>query len=151
MFEKFKAKRVVEHTLYDVEKFINGLPEYEVYLAGGIDTALVASLFIAFCDFYAYSINQSTFGNLVVENFLGRVQFIDLYRGLIIDTHKDYYNIIKENLTQNNTPEGLSNGYIAISQYIGKKLMIDSGKTSIHSVIQGMLLTRMDDIHKATK
>ena len=120
MFEKVKAKRIVANTLNDVKLFINELPKYDVFLAGGIDDLLISSLFIAFLDYYAYINKRSNFGDLIVNSFLERVEFVDLYRGLIVDTHKEYHQIVKECVQLDNSANGLYRGYLKISRYIGK-------------------------------
>ena len=149
MFEKLKAKRLVTNTLNDTRYFINELPKHDVFLAGGIDDLLIASLFIAFSDYYAYIHKRSDFGDLVVKTFLKRVEFVDLYHGLLIDTHKDYHQIVKKCVQSDNSADGLYKGYLEISRYIGDKLLIDSTKTDVYPIIDSILCQRMSDIKKA--
>ena len=151
MFEKIKAKRIVAKTLNDVKLFIDELPKHDVFLTGGVDELLISSLFIAFLDYYAYINKRSEFGDLIVNSFLERVEFAELYRGLIVDTHKEYHRIVKECVKLDDSPNGLSKGYLEISQYIGKKLFIDSSNAKAYVIIDSMLCQRMNDLKKVVR
>lgn len=151
MFEKLKAKRIVKKTLIDVQSFINELPKHNVYLAWGIDDLLISSLFIAFLDFYSYLNKRSEFGDLIINAFLEQVEFGELYRGLLIDTHKEYHQIVKECMKLDNSPDGLYKGYLEISRYISEKLSIDSSKADVLVIIDSMLVQRMNDLKKAIR
>lgn len=149
MFEKLKAKRIVKNTLTDARCFMNELPKHDIYLSGGFDDLLIASFFIAFCDFYAYIHKRIDLGDLIVKAFLEKVKFVDLTHSLLIDTHKDYHQIIKDCLQLDSSPDGLYKGYLAISRYIGAKLLIDSSKIDVIVLIDSILCQRMNEINKA--
>lgn len=149
MFEKLKAKRIVQKTLNDVRWLIDELPKHDVFLLGGIDDFLISSFFVAFLDFYACAHKRSEFGKLVVNSFLEKVEFVELYRGLISDAEKEYQQIIKECLQSDNSPNGLYKGYVEISRHISEKLLIDSSKADVFVIIDSILLQRMNDLKKA--
>ena len=146
MFERMKAKRIVENTISDVKRFVNELPNHDVFLPGGIDEMLISSLFIAFADYYAYIHKHSDLGDMLVTSFLKKVEFPELYRNLLVDTHKDYHQIVKKCVEEDNSADGLSKGYVEISHYIGEKLYINRSKLDVYVIIDSILCQRMADI-----
>lgn len=148
MFEKSRAKKVVSNALSDANHFFKQAPSMDVYLQGGVTVELLGSLFIAFCDFYLFLKKNPSFGDLVVDTFLDNVQFKDLTRGLIVDAHKEYHKIVQECIRQNNSPEGLAQGYREIAKYIGETLKIEKTNNSAYLLLEKYIVNRIKDINR---
>jgi len=145
VFERAKAYKIVLNTIKDVKILFNELALYGVY--PNANHVQVECLYIALVDYLLFLNKKSDLGDCVVDVFIQtRIEESkEEYHRDIVTTHKEYHRILKEALTNDDSPNGMVQGYKDICDFIARLIMIDSNNTAVASVLESILFSRHED------
>ena len=150
MFVCKKSKNLTMRTISDVESMKNDLNRLGYYYPNGVSDEMVECLYIALDDCFAFLENNSDIGDQIIDFYINKIRNFgslkQMYRGLIVDLHKEYYRFIQEAFNQNKTSKAVAEGYEQINRFIAEKLNLDFSDHQVKQILTHYFIQRVEDI-----
>ena len=142
MFEKSKAKAIVDHTIQVVDTLLQEFHKLDFF--PDVDNVQLEAIYIAIDDYFLFLHKQSKIGDFVLDIFKKtRCTNIpeDYMQSLLQDLHSKYHDIVKAELAKDED-NGFENGFNKINEMIADMINADYQNEEIKDRLDWILANR---------
>ena len=144
MFEKSKAKAILDHTLIDIQTISDEFSK--LYVHPNVDSIQVELLYVALSDYFLFIHQKSKIGDELMKIFVKtRCQnipenyMIDLYK----ETHNKIFDTVKSEMRKTaDTELGFFNGIDEVNKYFAELMDIDINDEKIKDILDWIASSR---------